>query len=227
MIRERIIRYKGEKITVLFSVDRCTHYAACLRGAPEVFDSRKRPWVLPDNAPPEKVSKVIMTCPTGALHFERKDGGPSEPVPSENILIIEARGPVYLSGQLEVKTQDDALILRDTRVAFCRCGLSRIKPFCDNTHNRIGFEEAASSSPPKKEPGIQALPKGRLVITLMKDGPIRLSGPFTMKDDEDRILHQGTKAALCRCGASKKMPFCDGSHRKSDFHSEVDCVKIL
>jgi len=31
-------------------------------------------------------------------------------------------------------------VQNETRVAFCRCGASKNKPFCDGTHNAIGFE---------------------------------------------------------------------------------------
>ncbi|MBN2103392.1 CDGSH iron-sulfur domain-containing protein [bacterium] len=227
MIKERIIRYQGKKITVLFSVDRCTHYAACLEGAPEVFDSSQRPWVMPDAASPDKVAEVIITCPTGALHFERKDGGAQEPVPAENTLIVETHGPVYFLGDLEVRDQYEKLLLKDTRIAFCRCGMSKVKPFCDNTHARVGFEDAKEIAPDHPSVPSKEIPKGKVTAVLMKDGPIKLTGPVTIKNGQKDIIFQGTKALLCRCGASKHMPFCDGSHRKSDFESELGCVKII
>jgi len=227
MIKERIIRYSGEKITVLFSIDRCTHYAACLEGAPEVFDPLKRPWVMPDAASPDKVSEVIITCPTGALHFNRKDGGPPEPVPEENTLLVETHGPLYFLGDLEVKDPQEKLLLKDTRIAFCRCGMSKVKPFCDNTHVRVGFEDAKEMIHACSSEQQVKLPKGKVTAVLIKNGPIKLTGPVTIKNQDGRIIFQGTKALLCRCGASKKMPFCDGSHRKVDFQSDAGCVKIV
>jgi CDGSH-type Zn-finger protein len=31
---------------------------------------------------------------------------------------------------------------------------------------------------------------------------------------EGKIIETGEKVFLCRCGASKNKPFCDGSHRR-------------
>ena len=227
MIKERIIRYRGKNMTILFSVDRCTHYSACLEGAPEVFDSLKRPWAKPDEAPPDKVAEVIMTCPTGALHFQRRDGGPPEPIPAENTIIVEAHGPLYFQGQLTVRDAQEKLLLKDTRIAFCRCGMSKIKPFCDNTHQRVGFEDATEPAPDSRMKNMEQLPEGKVTAVLMQNGPIKLTGPVTIKNENGELLFKGTRALLCRCGASKRMPFCDGSHRRTGFESEVDCAKIV
>jgi CDGSH-type Zn-finger protein/uncharacterized Fe-S cluster protein YjdI len=226
MIRERIIRYKGKQITILFSIDRCTHYAACLDGSPEVFDSTRRPWIMPDKASPDKIAEVIVTCPTGALHFESTDGGPYEMAPKVNVIKVEAHGPLYFHGDFTIQDENGKLLLKDTRIAFCRCGLSKIKPFCDNTHARVGFEDAEEMHP-QKIIDSETLPQGKVTIILMKNGPIRLLGPVTIQNEKGEIIFRGTKTLLCRCGASKKMPFCDSSHRKIDFQSEVDCAKII
>ena len=43
-------------------------------------------------------------------------------------------------GNLEICSGTGRTIDRVTRVRLCRCGGSRTKPFCDNTHLKIGFE---------------------------------------------------------------------------------------
>jgi uncharacterized Fe-S cluster protein YjdI len=57
-------------------------------------------------------------------------------------------------------------------------------------------------------------------ITVMKNGPYKVSGKcHLLKEGGDR-LDTTDVFALCRCGASQKMPFCDGSHRLVDFRDK-------
>jgi CDGSH-type Zn-finger protein len=52
-----------------------------------------------------------------------------------------ADGPLLIRGPFELVDQDGEPI--DTRrrtVALCRCGKSKIRPFCDGTHHAIGFK---------------------------------------------------------------------------------------
>jgi CDGSH-type Zn-finger protein len=51
-------------------------------------------------------------------------------------------GPLFLRGDIELKDGEGCTIRRDTRMALCRCGQSRNKPFCDNTHRLTGFRDA-------------------------------------------------------------------------------------
>ena len=54
-------------------------------------------------------------------------------------------------------------------------------------------------------------------IQIIKDGPAIITGDFSIVDiDGNKLAHANT-ATLCRCGHSSNLPFCDGSHRKSDF----------
>jgi uncharacterized Fe-S cluster protein YjdI len=57
-------------------------------------------------------------------------------------------------------------------------------------------------------------------ITVMKDGPLVIKGNFTIKTSAGGTLKQMKMASLCRCGHSKKMPFCDGSHREVGFTAD-------
>ena len=102
-----------------------------------------------DAADAERVAEAVVTCPTGALHFRRLDGGPQEP--EEEIPTVEPRpnGPLFVRGHMRIVAADGRLIREDTRLALCRCGASENKPFCDGSHRRIGFETAPTSAESK------------------------------------------------------------------------------
>lgn len=131
--------YRTDQIAVSWEAEYCIHSANCIRGVPAVFNPRDRPWVHVDAAPADEIARVIMTCPTGALHFERLDGGPAEPVPETTIITSVPNGPLYVRGNVEVRSATGQLIRRDTRLALCRCGHSQHQPFCDNSHREVGF----------------------------------------------------------------------------------------
>ena len=50
--------------------------------------------------------------------------------------------------------------------------------------------------------------------------PLLLKGTVTLVTASGREAWSGTRCALCRCGASKDKPFCDGSHRRIGFKSD-------
>lgn len=52
---------------------------------------------------------------------------------------VKANGPVIVSGQLEV-TLSDGEVKHMDRIVLCRCGDSGNMPFCDASHNRMGFK---------------------------------------------------------------------------------------
>jgi uncharacterized Fe-S cluster protein YjdI len=55
-------------------------------------------------------------------------------------------------------------------------------------------------------------------IELLRDGPALLKGSFIIRDaDKKKVKVSGEVVALCRCGGTKKMPFCDGTHKKIGF----------
>ena len=51
----------------------------------------------------------------------------------------EVNGPLVLRGNLEICAGTGRTIDRVTSVRLCRCGNSRNKPFCDNTHKKVGW----------------------------------------------------------------------------------------
>jgi CDGSH-type Zn-finger protein len=63
---------------------------------------------------------------------------------------------VSKNGPLRVKSTGDKITIKDgdggeydvrgrELVSLCRCGQSENKPFCDGTHNKIGFQHEAKA----------------------------------------------------------------------------------
>ncbi len=60
-------------------------------------------------------------------------------------------------------------------------------------------------------------------ITVNNNGSLRVEGEVKLRDQQGDEFDLGNRQvfSLCRCGHSKKKPFCDGSHRDAKFQSEV------
>ena len=65
-------------------------------------------------------------------------------------------------------------------------------------------------------------------LTVNNHGPLRLEGSFAICDAAGGTfdLAGRTVISLCRCGHSENKPFCDGSHRKVGFQSEVKARQL-
>ena len=134
-----------------------------------------------------------------------------------NTIQPQFNGPLLVEGDVEVLAADGSSIRRQAKMWLCRCGQSGKKPFCDSTHSKAGFSDAAKVSPDyvikKPEPGT---PAASLRLTLRIDGPINCFGETRILG-KDGSAWEGNQANLCRCGQSANKPFCDGSHRTSGF----------
>jgi CDGSH-type Zn-finger protein/uncharacterized Fe-S cluster protein YjdI len=192
-VTERIKTYASGTIAVRFSARRCIHAAQCVFGLPRVFDPERRPWIEPQLAEAEAIARVVALCPTGALHFDRLDGGAAE--------------------------QPDAVnrvrVARNVRVALCRCGASRNRPFCDNSHRAIRFVDPGDVFEGGVRPGNGA-GGPELRVTTDPRGPHTLEGPLELESADGLVRLTGGRTTLCGCGASRNKPFCDGSHHDED-----------
>ena len=213
---DRLHEFDSAGIRVTWSKRRCIHAAECVRGLPAVFQPGRKPWVMPERAGAGTIAEVVMRCPTGALHFERHDGGPAEPKPASNTIEPTRGGPLHLRGDLELLNADGTPLLRDTRVALCRCGQSRNKPFCDNSHLEADFLDRGEVFEGGVKP-LEGEPTGPLRVTVSADGPLLVKGPVTVRSADHRVALVGGAASLCRCGNSGNKPFCDGSHLRVGF----------
>lgn len=68
-------KYSGKAIDVYFNLDICQHSGNCTRGNSEVFNVKRKPWILVDNAEANEVERVIKNCPSGALQYIMKVNG--------------------------------------------------------------------------------------------------------------------------------------------------------
>jgi CDGSH-type Zn-finger protein len=155
--------------------------------------------------------ELAHNCPSGAITIERFDGGETETAPKINLITVRENGP--LAFLAELKIGDEPVSYRAT---LCRCGQSKNKPFCDASHEVIGFtatgEPAAAASEP---PADRA---GPVTATPSPNGPLIVTGSVEIVSGSGRTINRVTKVALCRCGASQNKP-CDGTHARIRFEA--------
>lgn len=206
--------YKGEKLTIRFDGEKCIHSRNCVLGLPEVFQANVQgPWIKPDNAGVEELIAVARSCPSGAITFERHDGGEAERFPDVNVIRVLENGPFAVSADLHIAGEAPR-----TRATLCRCGASKNKPYCDGSHTEVGF--TATGEPPTEDSEPLEVRNGRLEITPYPNGPLGFSGAVEICSGTGRRLTRITRGALCRCGHSKKKPHCDGSHTAAGFAAD-------
>jgi CDGSH-type Zn-finger protein/uncharacterized Fe-S cluster protein YjdI len=204
----------GRGVTIHFEGRRCIHSRHCVLDAPTVFKANTPgEWIYPDTVSVETVVAVAHNCPSGAIRYERHDGGPAEAAPPVNTLRVRENGPYAVHAALQVAGHDDGF-----RATLCRCGQSRRKPWCDGSHVAAGF--AASGEPPTGAAEPLAVRDGPLHVTPLRNGPLQVQGNLELCAGTGRTVARITEARLCRCGQSKNKPFCDLSHVAAGFEAD-------
>jgi CDGSH-type Zn-finger protein/uncharacterized Fe-S cluster protein YjdI len=205
--------YQGQALRVLFEPRRCIHARQCVLGLPQVFRAEERAWIAPDAAGAEAVIAQVAACPSGALTYERLDGGTVEQAPAINRIRLWEHGPYELRADMEIAGE------RRLRAVLCRCGASKNKPFCDNSHRDIAFK---ATGEPKEACETERLAArgGRLEIRPTRDGPFHVLGNVEIVCGSGRRVACHTETWLCRCGASASKPYCDGSHERIGFTAD-------
>jgi uncharacterized Fe-S cluster protein YjdI len=129
--------YATDEIVVEWHPKLCFHSQNCVKALPAVFDSERRPWIDPTAASADEVARAVDGCPSGALRW-RRPGGEVVPPTATIEVTPSPDGPLLVRGPIRV-VQPDGTEERLPRAAFCRCGQSSNKPFCDGTHREVGF----------------------------------------------------------------------------------------
>lgn len=205
---------RGERIAILFDGERCIHSRHCVLNHPDVFvPNVEGEWIHPDAASVEEVVMTARLCPSGAIQYQRLDGGNTEPAPVVNTVKVRENGPLAFHAPLRIAGEDAGM-----RRTLCRCGLSKSKPYCDNSHIEGGFQ--ASGEPATKESNALAARDGMLAVEPQRNGPLKVTGNLEIVSGTGRTIDRVTETWLCHCGHSKNKPFCDSSHRKAGFEAD-------
>jgi CDGSH-type Zn-finger protein/uncharacterized Fe-S cluster protein YjdI len=204
---------RTDAITLRFDGRRCIHSRHCVLEAPTVFlANTPGTWIHPESTTVEHCVRVAHSCPSGAITYERHDGGPQEEAPSVNVVRVRENGPYAVHARIELPAGTEF------RATLCRCGKSKRKPYCDGSHAAAGFaatgEPTTLASEPLAERG------GSLTIKPIPNGPLQVSGNVEICSGTGRTVSRTQATRLCRCGGSENKPFCDNSHARIGFRSE-------
>jgi CDGSH-type Zn-finger protein/uncharacterized Fe-S cluster protein YjdI len=204
----------GKDVTIRFDGGRCIHSRHCVLTHPDVFvPNVAGAWIHPDAQPAEAVAALARNCPSGAISYQRRDGGPNEAAPLVNTLWLRENGPLALSAPLTINGTAAGF-----RATLCRCGASKNKPYCDTSHHAAGF--TATGEPKVVESKPLARRDGPLSVTTFKNGPMQVDGSLEIVSGTGATLNRVSQAFFCRCGGSQNKPYCDGSHRKIGFSAD-------
>ena len=107
---------------------------------PKCSTQKKRPWIDAEGASTEEIINQVKKCPSGALttylNNEKMEKNENKGVD----VTLTKNGPILINGPIQMKDSSGNTIETASTCALCRCGGSSNKPFCDGTHNNIGFE---------------------------------------------------------------------------------------
>lgn len=202
----------GRDVTLHFDGSRCIHARICVTQAPATFLADvEGPWIVADATDAGQLCGIIRQCPSGALSYERR-GGAAEPAPPVNLVTLRENGPYAVRADLQVGGARVGF-----RATLCRCGASKNKPYCDKSHDHVGF--VATGEPPSRETPKLADRGGVLAIEPEDDGPLHVKGNLEILSGTGRAIACVRKTRLCRCGGSANKPFCDGTHRRIGFRT--------
>ena len=136
--------YTNGEVTIVWQPKICIHSAKCWHGEnslPEVFNPAEKPWIKPEGASTDRIIQQVNNCPSGAIsYFMNDEIEKSESSVSEIIAETVSNGPLLVYGNIIVKDSEGNKTQKNKVTAFCRCGASANKPYCDGSHVKINFQ---------------------------------------------------------------------------------------
>lgn len=150
-------KYKNGDITIYWKPASCIHASTCINELPTVFKADKKPWVRMEGGSTEEIIKVVNRCPVDALTWKYNDLEKNKNIGKEHpnhvanmrknlltkietddservsIKIIE-NGPFLVNGSFYLEREDGSKSKFNGTISLCKCGKSKVKPFCDGSH---------------------------------------------------------------------------------------------
>lgn len=141
--------YTNGEVTIVWKNEMCIHSTICWKhatGLPEVFNPKERPWINPQSSNSKEIIDQVKKCPSGALSFyinDKPEQDVQQTTTIENIIEISPNGPLLVYGNITIKDKNGNETKKNKVTALCRCGASANKPYCDGSHQKIGFKDEA------------------------------------------------------------------------------------
>ena len=133
--------YSNGEITIVWQPAKCIHAGICVKTLPNVYDPNAKPWIKIEQADTDELKKQIDNCPSGALSYYVNTKEERNGIDATTEVEILENGPLIVRGDLSVKNIDGKIETKNKTTAFCRCGASLNKPYCDGAHRKIGFQD--------------------------------------------------------------------------------------
>ncbi|MFT7054416.1 MAG: putative Fe-S cluster protein YjdI [Roseivirga sp.] len=140
MEKEIVKEYSNGELTVVWKPAKCIHASECVKALPEVYNPDEKPWIKAENASTQALKDQIAKCPSGALSYKMEEKEDQETASLETKVEVMANGPLLVYGTFHVKDKDGKESTKNKTTAFCRCGASNNKPYCDGSHIKIAFK---------------------------------------------------------------------------------------
>jgi len=133
--------YSNEELTIVWQPKKCIHSGMCVRTLPEVYNPKEKPWIKIENGTTETLKAQIAKCPSGALSYYMNDAENKEAESLETKVEVLSNGPLLVYGTLKVIDNEGNTEVKNKTTAFCRCGASSNKPYCDGSHVKVDFRD--------------------------------------------------------------------------------------
>jgi uncharacterized Fe-S cluster protein YjdI len=138
--REIVKEYSNGEITILWKPKICIHAAECVKRLPNVYKPKEKPWITIENATTEELKVQVEACPSGALSYRMNNADDKEEMHTQTVVEVMENGPLLVYGTLHITNSDGIKEIKNKTTAFCRCGVSANKPYCDGKHREIDFK---------------------------------------------------------------------------------------